>query len=48
LFDVAVTATSHGLTGTIGGAVYVMVLLPVVVIVPKPDPVAVQTTLALE
>jgi hypothetical protein len=47
-FDVAVTAIPHGLTGTDVGAVYVMVLVPVIAMVPSPFPVAVHTVLALE
>ena len=40
---VAVTTTPHGLTGIVEGAVY----RPVLLMVPKPAPVAVQTAVAL-
>jgi hypothetical protein len=40
--EVAVTTTPHGLTGSVDGAVY----RPALVMVPKPDPVAVQTVVA--
>jgi predicted RecA/RadA family phage recombinase len=47
-FEVAVTTIPQGFTGTVCGAVYVMVLVPVTVMVPNPLPLAVHTVAALE
>ena len=47
-FDVAVTTIPHGFTGTVCGAVYVIVLVPVIAMVPSPAPLAVHTVAALE
>lgn len=47
-FDVAVTTIPQGFTGTVCGAVYVMVLVPVTAMVPSPLPLAVHTVAALE
>src|SRR5437763_8936997 len=46
-FEVAVTATPQGLIGSgPAGAVYVIVFVPVVAIVPRAEPEAVQTVVA--
>src|SRR3954469_6310405 len=46
-FEVAVTIMLHGLVGTSPGAVYVIVLLPVGVIVPKAVSVTLPTGVVL-